>query len=209
MGVETTRKNIKALIFDKWPSTGLEIQDPALRNYINLEPRFSIVTQGKASRKKFGKAKMHIVERFVNNLMRGGTGEKIGGRVIRDRGGTGKKAKMYNIAQRAFELVNKKTGKNPVEVLIRAIENAAPREETTRVKYGGVVYSLSVDVAPQRRVDLALRNIGQAFAIRSFDNPKTAEETLVDELVFAANNDVQSHAVSRKAEAERMARSSR
>ncbi len=196
------------LVFGKWKSD-VEVIDPSLRSYINLKAKVSFFTQGRHAKKVFGKARAHIVERLINNLMRGGTGKKISGRVIRGRGGCGKKTKMYNIAKRAFETINQKSGKNPVEVLIRAIENAAPREETTRVKYGGITYQLAVDVSPQRRIDFALRNIARAFAIRSFDNPKSASEALAEELILAASNDAQSHAVARRIDIERVAKSSR
>ena len=196
------------LIFGKWESKA-EVNDPGLRNYINLTAKISVFTQGRHAKKTFGKAKIHIVERLINNLMRGGTGQKIGGRVIRGRGGTGKKIKMYNIAKKAFELINQKTGKNPLEVFIRAIENAAPREETTRVRYGGISYPVAVDVSPQRRIDFALRNIGKAFAIRSFDNKKSAAEALAEELILASNSDAQSHAVAKRVDIERMAKGSR
>jgi small subunit ribosomal protein S7 len=196
------------LVFGKWKSD-VVVMDPGLKDYINLNAKLSLFTQGRLSQKTFGKAKMHLVERLINNLMRGGTGKKISGRVIRGRGGCGKKAKMCNIAKKAFEIVNQKTGKNPVEVLVRAIENSAPREETTRVKYGGITYQLAVDVSPQRRVDFALRNMGRASAIRSFDNPKSAAEALAEELILASTNDAQSHAVARRIDIERMAKSSR
>ena len=196
------------LVFGKWKSD-VEVVDPSLRNYINLKAKVSFFTQGRHAKKVFGKARIHIVERLINNLMRGGTGKKISGRVIRGRGGCGKKIKMYDITKKAFEVVHQKTGKNPIEVLIRAIENSAPREETTRVKYGGITYPVAVDVSPQRRIDFALRNIGRAFAIRSFDNPKSASDALAEELILAANSDAQSHAVARRIDIERIAKSAR
>jgi small subunit ribosomal protein S7 len=196
------------LVFGKWNSD-VEVLDPGLRVYINLKAVASFFTQGRHAKKVFGKARVHIVERLINNLMRGGTGKKISGRVIRGRGGCGKKAKMYNVTKRAFEIVNQKTGKNPIEVLIRAIENSAPREETTRVKYGGITYPVAVDVSPQRRIDFALRNIARAFAIRSFDNKKSAADALAEELILASNSDAQSHAVARRIDIERTAKSAR
>lgn len=196
------------ILFGKW-DCNVQVLDPGLINYINLKAKLSLFTQGRHSKKTFGKAKAHIVERLINNLMRGGTGRKISGRVIRGRGGCGKKEKMWKVVRVAFETVNKKTGKNPIEIFIRAIENAAPREETTRVKYGGITYQLAVDVSPQRRIDFALRNIARAFAIRSFDNKKSAAEALSEELILAANNDAQSHAIARKIDIERVAKSSR
>ena len=195
-------------VFGKWNSE-VDVQDPGLRRYINLQGKLVLHDQGRHARKMFGKGETHIVERLINTLMRGGTGKKVGGHVIRDRGGTGKKIKMYKVAKVAFELINKKTGKNPVEVLIKALENSAPREETTRVKYGGVVYHVAVDISPMRRVDFALRNVGKAVAIRSFDNKKSAADALAEELILASQNDPNSHAIARKVEVERVARSSR
>ena len=93
--------------------------------------------------------------------------------------------------------------------MVKAIENSAPREETTRVKYGGVVYHMAVDISPQRRIDFALRNIGRAVTMRSFDVKKSAAEALAEELILASNNDNQSHAIARKIEVERVAKSSR
>ena len=196
------------LIFGKWESKAT-ITDPGIRKYINLDARIVLHNQARHSQETFGKTKVHIVERLINSLMRGGTGKKIGGKVIRGRGGTGKKEKMYKITKNAFEIIHKKTKQNPIEVLIKAIENAAPREETTRVKYGGVVQHLAVDIAPQRRIDFALRNIARAVAIKSFDNKKTAEEALAEELILASKNEPSSSAIAKKIEVERIAKSSR
>jgi small subunit ribosomal protein S7 len=195
-------------VFNKWTSAA-QVADPGIQKYINLDAKIVLHNQGRHTKRTFGKSQMHIVERLINTLMRGGTGKKLGGRVIRGLGGCGKKIKMYETTRQAFEEINQKTGKNPVEVLVKAIENAAPREETTRVKYGGAIYHLAVDIAPQRRIDFALRNIGKAVAIRSFKNKKTAKQALVEELMMASQNDAQSHAISRKIEVERVAKSSR
>ena len=83
----------------------------------------------------------------------------------------GKKAKATNIVKEAFEIINLRTGKNPIEVLVKAVENASPCEDTTRVSYGGVVYHLSVDVAPQRRIDLAIRHISEGAQSRKHKQP--------------------------------------
>ena len=101
------------------------------------------------------------------------------------------------------------TDENPIQVLVRAIENSAPREETTRIMYGGILYYVSVDVAPQRRVDLALRFIAEGARLAAFNNPKPIEEALADEIIAAANNDPNSYAVRRKEEIERIALSAR
>ncbi len=196
------------LIFGKWESKA-KITDPGIRRYLNLDARIVLHNQGRHAKKTFGKTKVHIVERLINSLMRGGTGRKIGGKVIRGRGGTGKKTKMHEITKKAFEIIHTKTKQNPVEVLVKAIENAAPREETTRVKYGGAIQHLPVDIAPQRRIDFALRNIARAVAIKSFDTKKTAEEALAEELILASKNEPSSNAIAKKIEVERIAKSSR
>ncbi|MEB3825825.1 MAG: 30S ribosomal protein S7, partial [Desulfurococcales archaeon] len=100
-------------------------------------------------------------------------------------------------------------GENPIQILVRAIENSAPREETTRITYGGITYRVSVDVSPQRRVDLALRFITEGARNCAFNNPKPIEECLADELILAANGDMNSYAVRQKEEIERIALSSR
>lgn len=196
------------LVFGKW-SSDVEVNDPGLKRYINLEARLTFATQGRHAKKMFAKKKVHIIERLINTLMRGGTGSKLGGKVIRDRKGCGKKVKMCTVAEDGLEIINKKSGKNPVELVVQAIENAAPREETTRVKYGGVTYPIAVDISPQRRVDFALRNIGKAVAMRAFKKKTSTAAALADEIMLAANNDSTSHTISKKNEVERIARSSR
>ncbi|MEM2444307.1 MAG: 30S ribosomal protein S7, partial [Sulfolobales archaeon] len=113
------------------------------------------------------------------------------------------------IVKMAFELVHLKTGENPIQVLVRAIENVAPREETTRIMYGGIIYHVAVDVSPQRRVDIALKNLVDGAKSASFRSQKSIEECLADELVAAASNDPKSYAVAKKEEVERIALSSR
>jgi small subunit ribosomal protein S7 len=94
-------------------------------------------------------------------------------------------------------------------VLVKGVENSAPCEDTTRISYGGIVYHLSVDVAPQRRVDLALRNIADGARQAAVNNPRSIEECLAEELILAANHDMKSYAVSKRHETERVAQASR
>jgi small subunit ribosomal protein S7 len=74
---------------------------------------------------------------------------------------------------------------------------------------GGIVYHLSVDVAPQRRIDLALRHITDGARQASVNNPRSIEECLADELVMAGNHDIKSFAVAKRHEIERVAQASR
>jgi small subunit ribosomal protein S7 len=151
---------------------------------------------GRHEHQRFRKASVNIVERLINGLMRPGKN-------------SGKKAKATNIVKEAFEIINLRTGKNPVEVLVKAVENSSPCEDTTRISYGGVVYHMSVDIAPQRRIDLALRHITEGARAASANNPKSIQETLADELVLAANHDIKSAGIAKRNEIERVAQSSR
>jgi len=183
-------------LFGKWYFSGIEVQDPGLKRYISLDPVFAPHSMGRHEHGRFRKAEVNIVERLVNNLMRPGPA-------------AGKKERAVNVVRNAFEIMNLRTGKNPIEVLVGAVESSAPGEDTTRLSYGGIVYHMAVDVAPQRRVDVALRLLTEGARKSSLNNPRTLEECLAEELVLAANRDVKSFAVSKRNEIERIARSSR
>jgi small subunit ribosomal protein S7 len=189
-----TPEDIK--LFQKWTFKEISVQDIGLQRYLNLTPMVAPHSMGRHEHQRFRKAKVNIVERLINGLMRGGKN-------------SGKKAKATNIVKEAFEIINLRTGKNPIDVLVKAVENASPCEDTTRVSYGGVVYHLSVDVAPQRRIDLAIRHITSGARASSANNPRSIQETLADELVLAANKDIKSAAIAKRNEIERVAQSSR
>lgn len=192
--VSTEKKEIK--LFQKWSFEGIEVKDPGLKRYLNLTPMVVPHSMGRHEHQRFRKANVNIVERLINDFMRPGKN-------------AGKKAKTTNIVKQAFEIIHLRTGRNPIEVLVRAVENSAPCEDTTRISYGGVVYHLSVDVSPQRRIDLALRHITEAARAASINSPRSIQEALADELILAANNDIKSVAVSKRHEIERIAQSSR
>lgn len=183
-------------LFGKWSFKGVEVKDPGLQRYISLRPVVIPHSMGRHEHKRFRKANVNIVERVANNLMRPGKN-------------SGKKAKVTNIVKNALEIVGLRTGKNPVEVLVKAVENSCPCEDTTRISYGGIVYHLSVDVAPQRRVDLALRHITNGARQSSVNNPRSIDECLAEELIMAGNNDQKSFAVAKRNEIERVAQASR
>lgn len=190
----TAQEEIK--LFQKWSFKDIQVTDLGLQRYLNLTPMVTPHSMGRHEHQRFRKAKVNIVERLINNLMRPGKN-------------AGKKAKTTNIVKQAFEIINLRTGKNPVEIIVRAVENSAPCEDTTRISYGGVVYHLSVDVAPQRRIDLAIRHISEGARSASLNNPRSIEECVAEELILAANNDIKSYAISKRNEIERVAQSSR
>ncbi len=197
------------LLFGKY-SYDVEVNDVSLKNYINLAKVDYPMSFRRESQVSFSKAKINIVERLINSLMRGGTGGKIGGKVIRTKGRLqGKKLKVMHIVEDAFNIINEKTGKNPLQVYINALENSAPIEDTTRVRYGGVITNVAVDISASRRLDIALRNIALAAIIGAFGSKKDITTALAEEIMLAAADDPNSYAIKRKEAIERMARSAR
>jgi len=192
---EETEKSGVVKLWGKWGFEGITVQDPGLKRYISLQPVFLPHSGGRHEHQRFAKSNVNIVERFIDNVMRHGS---VGG----------KKVKATNIVRTAFEIINLKTGKNPIEVLAAAVENSAPCEDTTRIGYGGIVYHRAVDISPLRRVDLALRFLAEG-ARRAEGRGKPIEERVADELIAASQGDSRSFAVSRSDEMERVALASR
>ncbi|MBI5159096.1 30S ribosomal protein S7 [Candidatus Micrarchaeota archaeon] len=197
-------------LFGKYDLSEVSVTDEGLKPYVSLTSVKIPHSHGRQAKKQFGKSKVNLVERLVNKLMRGGTGKKTAGRVIRTHGKLqGKKYKAIKIVEQALAEVQKRTNKNPVQTLVEAVQNTAPREDTTRVQFGGVSYQVAVDVAAQRRLDMALRNLSLAAIMQSFAKKTTMAEALANELVLASKADVNSYAVKKRDETERIARSAR
>ena len=182
----------KYQLFGKWSFEGVEVLDQGLKQYISLRPLVIPHSMGRHEHKKFHKSRVNIVERLVNNLMRPGPN-------------SGKKTMCLNFVRNAFEIIHLRTSRNPVEVFVQALENSAPCEDTTRISFGGVAYHQSVDISPQRRVDLALRYLTEGVRKASFSNPRPFEEILAEEIILAAEKDLKSYAVSKRNEMERIA----
>ena len=183
-----------AKLFGEWEVTNIEYSDPSTERYVTVTPIAH--TMGRHAGKQFQKSEISIVERLINRLMQ--TDEN-----------TGDKQKVMGITQDAFEIVHECTDENPIQVLVRAVENSAPREETVRLKYGGISVPKAVDVAPQRRVDQALKFVADGVYQDSFKSPTDVEEALADQLIGAANYDVQTYAINQKEEKERVAAAAR
>ncbi len=191
---QTQDEGIK--LFGEWSFEGIDVRDIGLKRYLNLEPIWLPHSSGRHEARKFRKSRLNIVERFINSLIKPGSSG-------------GDKSRIISSVKTAFKIIQLKTGRNPVEVLVRAVENAAPNEDTTRIGYGGVVYRLAVDISPQRRIDVALRFIMRGIKEQTFGNRRTLEEIIADQLIGAANNDGNNFAIRRKQEVERVALSSR
>ena len=184
----------RALLFGTWNVDDIEFRDPSTERYITVTPIAH--TMGRHADKQFKKSEISIVERLINRLMQ--TGEN-----------TGKKQMTTRVVREAFAIVHDRTDENPVQVLVRAVENSAPREETVRLKYGGISVPKAVDISPQRRVDQALKFVAEGVHNASFKSETDVEEALARQLVGAADNDVGTYAVNQKDEKERVAAAAR
>ncbi|WOF16656.1 30S ribosomal protein S7 [Methanoplanus sp. FWC-SCC4] len=184
------------LLFNKWDLSEVKINDPGLVRYVSVDSLIVPHSCGRKQKQQFAKSEMLIVERLINRLMQ-------------NEANTGKKELTTRIVKDAFDIVNQKTKRNPVEVLIDAIGNAGPREETVRLKYGGINVPKSVDTAPQRRIDSALYFIARGVYQASHKKKRSAAACLADELIAAAAGDSRSFAVAKKEERERVAKSAR
>ncbi len=192
---ESQKTNVFFPMLTKYNMNDVKIEDQGLARYINLKME-TIYLGGIYNNKLFGKSKIPILERLINNIMR-------------SENYNGKKIKAYKVVRDAFEIIDKRIKKNPMQVFIDAIQNSAPKEETTRLRFGGISVPKAVDVSPQRRLDLAIRNITKGSLNATYKNKKGVEYCLADEIIKASKNDVSSFAVAKKNDVERVAKSAR
>ena len=184
----------RAKLFGEWDVTDVEYGDPSTERYITVTPVAH--TMGRHASKQFEKSEISVVERLINRLMQ-------------TEDNTGHKQKTTNIVRDALDIVHDRTDRNPVQVVVEAVENAAPREETVRLKYGGISVPKAVDIAPQRRVDQGLKFIAEGTFGDSHKTTTPAAEALADQLLGAADYRVETYAISQKEENERVAAAAR
>lgn len=194
-------------VFNKWGVDDIKVEDVGLVRYINLDARIVPRSGARNAGRLFRQSRTFIVERLMNKLMIPGHKSK---KHFRSSGHVcGKCNCVYALVEDTFKIIEKKLNKNPIAVLVKAIENAAPREEIVSIEYGGARYPKAVDCSPQRRVDIALRYFVQGAYDRSFGKKTSAEAALADEIISAYNLDSKSLAISKKNELERQCDSSR
>ena len=178
-------------LFGKWDLTEVNIEDTTLEKYINLDAFQVPHTGGRHSKKRFGRGNLTVIERFINNLMRT---ERY----------TGKKAQAYTVLKNSFDIINSKKKENPAQIMVRALENSAPRAAVVSLRYGGIRVYSGVDVSPTRRVDTAIRNLCTG-ALESAKKQRSIENALSKELMLASEGNPDSYAVGKKEEIERQA----
>ncbi|MFH0905801.1 MAG: 30S ribosomal protein S7 [archaeon] len=202
-------KNNDLKMFGKWDTNALVFKDSGVQQYMCVDPRIVPHTFG-IKKKAIEKAKVNLVERLINKMMRSGQGKKkLSGKFIRHRMGCGKKEQLIKAVDEAFDYINKTTKENPLQVLVTAIENSAPREDIIKLQRGSITYTQAVDVAPMRRLDEALKNIALAAFKNTYNNSEDVYKALADELIAASKADQKSYAVKRRDEIERIAQGSR
>ncbi len=194
-------------VFNKWSVEGIQVEDPGLQKYLSLTPRIIPKTGARYAGQRFHKSKTFIVERLINKLMVTGHQGKKHKRTSGHH--TGNTETIIKEVITAFEIIEKKTNQNPIYVLVKAIENAAPREEVTSIEYGGARYPKPVEVAPQRRIDLALKYMTQGSYAKAFKSKKSLAEALAEEIINAFNLSTDSFAISKKLELERQSDAAR
>ncbi len=128
-----------------------------------------------------------VVTKLINNIML-----------------DGKKGVAQNIVYGAFDIVAEKTGKDPLEVFLEAMENIMPVLEVKARRVGGATYQVPIEVRPDRRQTLGLRWLTVYSRQRS---ERTMKERLANEIMDAVNN--LGSSIKKKEETHKMAEANR
>lgn len=195
------------LLFNRWDSAGVKVEDLGLQRYINIAPIVVPKTGGRFGTSGIHKNMIHITERFINRLMvPGHKGKKH--KYTSDRCSASNHA-IYKSLIEAFEIMEKRTKTNPLQTMVKAIENAALIEEVASYRLGGIIARQAVIVSPKRRLDLALRTLTQGIYHSGFGKKGSLAQAIAEELIAAAANDPKSHAIREKNRVEKEAEGAR
>ena len=197
--IEPESEATDIFVFGKWNPSEVQMKDISLTDYVGVKDKYAVYlphTAGRYSKKRFRKAQCPIVERVICSMMMHGRNN-------------GKKLMTMRILKHAFEIIHLMTGENPLQILVDAIINSGPREDSTRIGRAGTARRQAVDVSPMRRVNQAIWLLCTGAREAAFRNVKTIAECLADELVNAAKGSSNSYAIKKKDEYERVAKSNR
>ena len=197
---------VEMKVFGLFDASEVRVEDAGLKKVVNLHAKLMLKSHGRIKWDPT-RAKVNVVERLINLLqVPGSRGKKhriITGWI------TGKQTRCTKIVIDAFKIIEKKTGENPLKILVKAIENAAPRDEVTSIEYGGSKYPQAVDVSPRRRLNLVLRYFVNGAYDKAFNKKATIVEALAKELMLAAENSGESYAIQKRNDAEKQADAAR
>ena len=116
----------------------------------------------------------------------------------------GKKSTATRLLYDAFDLIEERTGKDPLETFDAALKNVSPMMEVRPRRVGGATYQVPMEVRPERRTALSIRWLLNASRGRG---DKSMVRRLASELIAAANNE--GGAVKKKDDVHRMAESNK
>merc|ERR1712072_473715 len=186
-------------LFNKYTFDDVQVQDMALTDYIACKPQsacFLPHSAGRWHKKRFKKAQCPIIERITNSLMMHGRNN-------------GKKILAVRITKHTCDIIALTTGENPIQVIVDAVVNSGPREDSCRIGSAGVVRRQAIDVSPLRRVNTAIHLLTTGARDSAFRNIKTIAECLAEEFVNATKGSSNSYAIKKKDEIERVAKANR
>ena len=196
--------NIK--LFGKWENN-VEVKDSGLKKYICLKNILIPKSMGIHTKKRFHKSKMHIVERLALHMLVPG---HIGRRHrLTSKHHAGMLDKSLQIIEHSLAKIEEKTKKNPIQVLVTALENGAIEEEVTSYQLGSITARDAVITSPQRRIDQAIKALAQGTYRGTFKKKATAVESLTKEIMSAYEKSPDSHIVKEKERIEREAMGAR
>merc|ERR1719331_85579 len=186
-------------LFQRWTFDDLEVTDLSLQDYIGVKHKSAQYlphSAGRWSKVRFRKAQCPIIERMTCSLMMHGRNN-------------GKKLLAVRVMKHTLEIIHLLTDLNPIQVVVNAIINGGPREDSTRVGSAGVVRRQAVDVSPLRHVNQAIYLIATGTRNSAFRNIKSIAECLADEIMNCAKESSNSFAIKKKDEIERVAKANR
>ncbi|HAV43088.1 TPA: 30S ribosomal protein S7 [bacterium] len=128
-----------------------------------------------------------LVTKFINNLMR-----------------RGKKSLAQRIFYQAMDRINSRTGKPPVDIFKKAIDNIRPQLVVKSRRVGGATYQVPVEVPIEKGISIAIRWI---LAFTRAQKGRSMQEKLADEFINAANNTGPS--IKKRDDTHRMAEANR
>ena len=203
---EKVKEDKMKKVFGLYDLSEIKIEDPGLKRYLNLDVKLVLKSRGRG-RERFAKAKINIIERFVNIIsVPGHRGKK---HKIITNWASGKYSKNMKVMLETLKILENQKKENPVQILVRAIEHAAPRDEITVIEYGGARYPQAVDMSPSRRITVAVRNIVHGAYDMAFNKKTKIQEALAKEITLASDGNMESFAMKKKNESERQADSAR
>lgn len=205
--IEEIKKNKDGFkLFGVYDVSDIKINDPGIKRYINLDQKLMVKSHGRI-REKFGKSKINLLEILANLIaVPGHRGKK---HKIQTSWKSGKYSQNMKIVFDTLKIIEEKMKMNPVQVLVNALENAAPMDGVTVIEYGGARYPQSVDISPLRRVTMTLRVMVQGSYDKSFNKKTKIEQALANEIMKAYAKDMESVAMSKKRDSEKQADSAR